>query len=283
MRVACVGMHAAVVGRLFERVMGSMKIVSVLSGILIGVVLLGASVAAKAQTPGDLERAERMGQQLYQLDRAFNAANVAGQDTRAFRRSDEITGWVSGQRDGDVWLTFVGESKKQGPIALFQMAISAAGTPVGEMQRLDEEPLSGELLVQYSARKRAEALPHTQCATQTDTLLIPETTPAGTVWQAYVLPHSAFGDVLMLGGSVRVTVAADGARVDASQALGGEACTVVQNPADAPALQVSEGTQGGPNELHVYLSLRAGKPLYVIDGERRWLVQDGHVRAVPNG
>ncbi len=283
MRGACVGAQVFVVGRLFKMMMGRMKMGRVLSVLWIGVFLMGAGAVAHAQAPNELERAERVGQQLYQLDRALNAANTAGQDLRAFRRSDEITGWVSGRREGDTWLTFVGESKKQGPIGLYQVAITASGTPVGEMQRLDEEPLSGDLLVQYNARKLAEALPRTQCATQTDILLIPDVASSGSVWQAYVLPHSAFGDVLMLGGSLRVTVAADGTRVDASTALGGDACTVVQNPADAPSLQVSEGGSAGPNEVHVYLSLRAGKPLYVIDGERRWLVQDGHIRSLPNG
>ncbi len=243
-------------------------------------VALGLMLAsmAQAQTPATLERAERIGHQLYQLDHGLRAARVAGEDKRAFRRSDEITGWVAGQRDGDFWFTFVGESKKKGAMGLFQIGISPAGTPLEAMQRLDEESLDGELATQYLARKLAEAVPHKSCASQNEVLLLSEPTASGVVWQAYVLPQSTFADVLMLGGSQRITVSADGSTVQSNVALGGEACAVVQNPADAASLQVRDGTENGPNELHVYMSLLTGKPLYVVSGERSWLIQDGRIR-----
>ena len=237
---------------------------------------------AQGQADAALRRAERSGAQLHELERVFTAANTAGEGMRAFRRSDRITGWVADRRDGGYRLIFAGEDREGGPIGLFQVTVAASGEVTEDMHKLDREPLDGALAAQYFARRLAASVEHAACSTSYVTLALAADEPGATGWQVYLLPTSSFPDVLMVGGSYRMDVSAAGDTLRASQALGGAGCAVLQNPADAAALQIEDSLGAGPNELHVYLAISAGKPLYVGSGDRTWLVQDGRIqRAAP--
>ena len=252
-----------------------------MAAVLVAGLMGGVANPAQGQVDATLRRAERSGAQLEELGRVFTVANAAGEQMRAFRRSDRITGWVADGRDGGYHVIFVGEDREGRPIGLFQVTVAASGTVTEEMHKLDKEPLEGELAAQYFARRLAESTEHTACSTTYMTLALAADEPGATGWQVYLLPTSSFPDVLMVGGSYRLDVSAAGNAVSASQTLGGAGCAVLQNPADAAVLQVDGGLGAGPNELHVYLALTARKPLYVMSGDRTWLVQDGRIQLAP--
>lgn len=252
-------------------------------GIVLGTVLLWA-FAAQAQDETALRDAERLGAELFELDRAVRAAQAAGQEWRAFRRESDILGWVADrQGDGSHTITFVGTNRAGEPVGFFQASVTRAGEMRGEMERLDRSALGSRQAAQFRARQRTANVEYSACSETYETVLLADSIQGAPGWRAYLLPRAAFPDVYLLGGSYRADVSEQGDAVRFFQPLA-SGCTVLQNVADAQALQFSDDQASAPNELHVYISRLAGKPLYVRAGGNgtTWLIQDGRIRAVEN-
>ncbi len=236
------------------------------------------AVSAQAQDAAALQQAERRGAELLELDRVIQAARAAGEDVRAFRRDDDVAGWVA-TRSGDAYrITFIRLQRNGEPVGRYRVTVSRTGQALGEMERLDDLPLDAREAAQFRARVRAEATPHSACSTTYETLVLPE---ASGAWSAYLMPRAAFSDVLLLGGSYRAEVSADG-HTAVSFAVLASGCTVLPNPGDADALRFDDPEGRGINELHAYAAALAGKPLYVNAGGTSWLVNAGRIQAVPD-
>lgn len=234
--------------------------------------------SARAQDAATLQAAEQRGAALFDLDRVIQAARVAGEDVRAYRRDDEIAGWIASQQ-GDIYqVTFIRLQRDDEPVGRYRVSVSRSGQALGEMERLDDLPLDAREAAQFRARLRAEAATYNACSTTYETLVFPD---ASGGWSAYLMPHAAFSDVLLLGGSYRAQVSGDGSTVENFAALA-SGCAVLQNPADADALRFDDPQGSGINELHAYIANRAGKPLYVNAGGKSWLVNAGRIQAVPD-
>lgn len=246
----------------------------------IGIILfsLGLLAApARAQDAAALRQAESRASELLALDRAILSARVAGEEVRAFRRDDEVAGWISTARGDGYLISFVRIGRDDVPVVRYRAAVSNNGQMIGEMEKVDDLPLEGRELAQFRARQRAEATAHDTCSTTYETLVLPE--PNGA-WAVYLLPRSAFGDVLLLGGSYRAQVAGDGSMVTEFGPLA-SGCSVLPNPADAAALRFDDLAGGAINELHVYTAARAGKPLYVNTGGASWVIDGGRIQTAP--
>lgn len=248
-------------------------------------VLIGCSgwTIAQAQDASDWPRAERIGAQLYELDRVARSAHEAGEDLRAFRRDEKILGWVFERSVGDYRITFVGEARDGTPIALYQVQVDASGNVLDKMRKLDKSPLSSRLAAQYEAGKNAALVDYESCSAEYQTLALQDAGGSQQGWQTYLLPRSSYADVIIFGGSYLVDMTASGAQARTVTALAAEGCSVLSNPAGAAALQQDGAPDTGPNELHVFLSLQAGKPLYVVSEDHTWLIQDGRIRLMPTG
>ena len=252
-------------------------------GVLVGYFSLCTLASAQTQNEAAWRRSEQIGAQLYELDQAAQAAYKAGEELRAFRRDDKILDWVSERSGGNYRIIFVGEARDGTPVALYQVEVSASGALMDEMRRLDKSPLQDRLAAQYAAGKNAAAIEHESCSNEYQTFVLPNADGGQQGWSAYLLPRSSYADVIMFGGSYRMDMTANGDRVQAFSALAADGCSVLSNPVDAEALQQDGAQRSGPNELHVYLSLQAGKPLYVISEDHTWLIQNGRIRLMPRG
>lgn len=244
---------------------------------------LWMAAPAQAQNEAGWRQSERIGAQLYALDRAAQAAYEAGEDVRSFRRDDKILDWVAEHSGSDYQITFVGEARDGTPIALYQVRIGSSGVVIDPLRRLDKSPLPGQLAAQYQAGKSAAGVEHTACSSDYQTLVVRDGESGQQDWQVYLLPLSSYPDVIIFGGSYRVDVTPNGDSVRTVTALAAEGCSVLPNPPDAAALQQDGAPEAGPNELHVYRSLQAGKPLYVVSANNTWLIQDGRIRHMPGG
>lgn len=252
---------------------------SIGKSIATGVLALWA-LSAQAQDEAALRDAERLGAELFELDRAVQAVQAAGQEWRAFRRDSDIEGWVADRRgDGTHTITFVGTSRSGDLQGLYRASVSRSGQVQGEIERLDRVPLESRMVAQYAARQRAAAVQHTPCSSTYETVVLPDTIQGAPGWRAYLVPRAAFEDVRLLGGTYRADVSGQGDTVRFFQPLA-SGCTVLQNVANAPALQLVDEGVTVPNELHVYISRQIGKPLYVVGGGKTWLIQEGRIRAV---
>lgn len=246
------------------------------------VICLGIGVGLPALAQDDdaaLRQAEQTGAQLFELERVWLAAEAAGEEVRAFRRNDGIIDWVVERSGNDYTLVFVGETRRGQPVGLFQVRMGRNGAVLGEFERLDRLELEGARLAQYRALRLAAEAPHATCSTTYATLALGD--GSASPWRIYLLPQSSFADVLLIGGSYRARVAPRGDALQAFEPLAGNGCGILQNPADAEVLQLVDGLHAGPSELHVYLSLLAGKPMYVVSGDRTWLIQAGQIHPVP--
>ncbi|MCX7564125.1 hypothetical protein OS176_11400 [Xanthomonadaceae bacterium XH05] len=236
----------------------------------------------QAQDEAALREAERLGMALFELDRAVQAAQEAGQELRAFRRDDDVQGWVAERAgDGSHAIMFVGATRNDEIVGRYRVSVNRSGHVFEEMERLDDVPLNDRQQAQFLARQRAASVEHTACSGTYDTVVLADTIQGASGWRAYLLPRAAFPDVHLLGGTYRADLNAQGTTVRYFQPLA-SGCSVLQNVADAPALQFADEAVAGPNELHVYISQRLDKPLYVSagGGENTWLIQDGRIRAV---
>lgn len=235
------------------------------------------AVSAQAQDAATLQQAERRGAELFDLERVIEAARAAGEDVRAYRRDDEIAGWVA-TRSGDIYqITFIRLRRGGEPVGRYRISVNRTGQALGGMERLDDLPLDAREAAQFRARQNAEATPYNACSASYETLVFPD---ASGGWSAYLMPHAAFSDVLLLGGTYRAQVSGDGNTVTSFGPLA-SGCAVLQNPADADALRFDDPAGGEINELHAYIGGRAGKPLYVNTGGKSWLVNAGRIQTVP--
>ncbi len=262
---------------------GRKMIKNLAMGAWVGCFLLGTIASAQAQDEASWRRSEQIGAQLHELDQVVQAAYKAGEELRAFRRDDKILDWVSERSGGDYRITFVGEARDGTPIALYQVEVSASGAVLDQMRRIDKSPLQDRLAAQYEAGKNAAAVERESCSNDNQSFVLPNVAGGQQGWSVYLLPRSSYDDVIMFGGSYRMDMSAYGDTVQAFSALAADGCSVLSNPVDAEALQQNGAQRSGPNELHVYLSLKAGKPLYVISEDHTWLIQNGRIRLMPSG
>lgn len=245
----------------------------------IGIIMaLGLVLAmpAGAQDEAALRAAEEAGATLYRIDRAVQVAAKEGERSRAFRRDTRVQGWTADVQADAVWITYVGTEDGK-PVALYRIAVDDAGKVRSPLDRIESAPLTGRLAIQHAIGPRALAVERTVCSNEVETLAL----PAEDGWHAYVLPRAAFPDVYLLGGSYRIALPASGEVVTSVQPLASE-CVILQNKSGTSALLFAEDRGAVPNELHVYISRLAGKPLYVtttVNGNT-WLVQDGRIQSV---
>lgn len=235
-----------------------------------------AFAPAQAQDEAALRLAEQVGASLYQIDRAARVAAKEGERSRAFRRDDRVQGWVADVQPDAIRIVYVG-SEGGALVGLYRVEVNRSGKALAALERIDPAPLDGRLAKQYAIGRKAREVERTECSNEVETL----TLPAGDGWHAYVLPRAAFPDVYLLGGSYRVEVSESGDGVTGVQALASE-CVILQNKPGSGALLFAEDRGTVPNELHVYISALAGKPLYVTTtpNGRTWLIRDGRIQSV---
>lgn len=229
-----------------------------------------------AQDAAALRTAEQVGHSLFQIDRAVRAAAKEGERSRAFRRDERVQGWVADVQPDAIRIIYVG-TEGSTPVGLYEVEVAPSGKVVDRLEKMDPAPLNERLAKQHAISRRALAVERLACSNTVETLVL----PAGDGWHAYVLPQAAFADLFMLGGSYRVELPASGDVVTSAHALASE-CVFVQNKAGSGALLFAEDRGMEPNELHVYISRLAGKPLYVTttSNGRTWLIQDGRIQGV---
>lgn len=246
-----------------------------LLGVAMTGMILGLASPAGAQDEAALRGAERVGAQLFALDTALQAAEAAGEDVRAYRRNEDITGWIAERSGNDYRFTFVGEDRHGTPIALFEASVGGNGEVLEAPHKVDKSPLEGRRAEQYAARQLAATALYERCAASYTILPLLDEAPGQRNWQMYALPTAAFADVLVVGGSQRIEVTPAGDRVLGVHALAAPGCAVLQNTTEATVLRLDDVPATGPNELFVYLGLRARKPLHVGS----WLIREGRIQA----
>lgn len=236
----------------------------------------------------DLATLESLGRQIYDQDfvaaRGTDALFASGFTPEEGAR-EGIVGWIV-VRDGQGWLVrFVKEV--DGVLAPARDVAFGTTRSKGAVTSPAATTLPDDQAARYRASRLANANIPVRCARRYNTVVLPD--PDGSGFLVYALAAEEKRGEVMLGGHVRLTVSADGRKVERVDALS-KACMVL-NKADGQREAPSGATVGGlyashlvsptPVESHVFVSLLHHLPLYIGTRDRTvWKVEGGKIEKV---
>lgn len=252
----------------------------------------GAS-AAEAPTPTATEqaaiaRAEARGQAIYAYDQA---AWYATDEMMRVTPQEQILkggGWLVEPKGDLLRVVFYGQAADAAPEAFFWADMRGSKVVASHLVGSGEaKALSPEEARMAAARRAAtdEAISRKLefcTAGRPNTVVLPATS-ADTPTSVYVLTAQVTTGEFPFGGHYELDVGADG-RVVGERPFT-KACLNMSPPPQAKgqpvaAAGVSHSLDPVPTEIHVWLSLWTGHPIFVITGpDRIWPVIGGHVGA----
>jgi hypothetical protein len=248
--------------------------------------LLVAAAQAAQMKPEEavaVQTALDRGTLLYEVDRA---AWVTTDDMLA-RLGEEgaagIRGWTV-EPDGALGaflVTYYGDSPA-GPVALYSGKVRDGKVASSELHPEGARPpLTALQLRLKQAADTARAFDEYEPCTPArfNLAVIPPANAAGPI-EAYLLSAQTERGVYPAGGHYRLTIA-DGKVVSNRRFT--KSClnldTTAQGDSGAPAaLVMSHLLDPTPTEIHVFLSMSAGKPVYVMTGKTLWVVEGPRIR-----
>ncbi len=247
--------------------------------ILLALGNLAASAAEPAPRPltseeqtTALEASASTGAALYRHDRAAWLATDALMALWGSDHDARVAGWITQETERGITVTFVDRT----PEALYRITVSDAGV-AGPVDALaTPERLSAYEAGAAAARTVAEGAGFEHCPARYNTVTLPAAGDDGA-WAVYLIPGTTRYEELPVGGAHRMIVK-DGRLV--SQRAYSRSCIVLQNDAKAVGLMITHLLDPTPTEIHVFWSLWAKKPLYVMTppGDMMWNVDGGTIR-----
>ena len=249
------------------------------------VTLLLALLPTKSQapaTPSTLSRVERVGQAIFEEDRAASLATDRLLESTG-RPPDGLRGWVTVPSDDGRRVIFV-QGQGDAYCSMLSVLVNAGGA--GALRRSDTcEALTADQRAMFLARQTALAAPHARCSETYNTVVLPPEEKEGP-WVVYLLAATKEAGKVVVGGHARVLVDHRGLKVVDYQQLS-KTCLTLDLPSPAAgkpvALVVSHVLDDHPIETHVFLSLLHGLNLYVMTESAMWSVDKGKLRLLMDG
>jgi hypothetical protein len=246
--------------------------------------MLALPFTALADDTAALQRASERGRMLYDFDQAAWVGTDALQRDIPDLAASHIGGWIVEYRSGLAHVIFYRTDTPQ-PTALYVADVH--GRTLASAHRLgpgEDATLTPVELRMIAARAIAKQQPRPQCVNApTNTVVLPPR-QAGDPISVYMLtPQVKTGDY-PAGGHYEIDVADNGSVIFTRRftntciMLGASPSDGNGKPVAAFLTHLLDPT---PTEIHVYLSLWMGQPLYVSTGpDRVWEVNGDHIRLV---
>lgn len=265
---------------------------SVRNTFLLAILLACAGVAAGAEPAGReetvLREAERMGADLYRADRAAWLTTDLMQDHGLIRRNGKLARRIAGEPRGwvtaptaspDVWrVAYL--SEVDGEVVSFaDGSVDFSGKPLASLrENVPARALDEQEVRQLRFRGDAMEREWLACANPYNVAGLPENDGG---WTIYLLTPQQKDGVFPLGGFHRFRYDVEGNLLE--QYAHTRSCLsqdMSQAPAGAVAAAVvSHLTSELPNEIHVFMSLSYGMPVFVITPDGRfWEVAEGRIK-----
>lgn len=226
-----------------------------------------------------IQRAEELGRQIYVQDlyaaQATSLLLVHGVDPAEIG----ALGWITESRQDGAVVTFVTGDPQQ-----WRSACVVTFTDRGDPNIiLIDKDLAEMQSAMFHARQRALESVEESCSDAYNTVVIPRDGEPG--WLAYALAATNDPNLILIGGHYRATVSTDG-RTVLDRRRFADSCLVLQKNrkdtspgAELAAYTVSHLLDNTPTEIHVFLNLLYGRPLYVVTPDRRfWYIEGGRIR-----
>ncbi len=225
--------------------------------------------------------AEQVGAAIYRHDRAASVATDV-LDEIAFRRDNRLAGWVTEEQGDSIVVTFIGGEGRNPSLALYRVAVSGDGKPGKPQELKPGEPLSQDQIAQFAARTIASKQKFELiCTPQFNSVVLAAGSGDKHTWVVYMLPGTTDPKVLPVGGAYRIETDSKGSRVLSRRAFS-KSCLSMPVKPEARSLVVTHLLDPHPTEIHVFLSLLVGKPIYVgtSENELLWAVNAGKIHFV---
>ncbi len=229
----------------------------------------------------DVESAERIGQLIFEKDRAaWMATDVLFAETDG-GRNIELLGWVTARNDTGWLVRFLG-GKLENPCTLFEVPVSDTA---GKLRRFKEcQPLEEGLVSMFRARQAAMSALTQPCTANHNTVVVPATLVNEAGWLVYLLAATTVPGEIVVGGHFRARVSSDGRTVNEFDPLSNSCLTLPAPAEEKPvAAVVTHVISDIPTEIHVFLSLSHEKPIYIMTEEAMWSADDGDIRLLMDG
>lgn len=217
--------------------------------------------------------AEATGRQLQRLDRAaWVATDTLQADSKARKVRKAVRGWITERVDVGTRVSFFGDSEP--PANLYDVVVESSGRVSSAATPADSAFDEGRLAL-VRARQLAMQRPFLACARSYNSVAF----SVGDAIHVYLMPGRTRDDVHPAGGHHLFVFDADGRTLRSERAftrscldLGGRSPS-----GNMAALLATHLLDPQPTEVHVFISLNAGMPLYVAT------TQNGHLWKVDKG
>lgn len=240
--------------------------------------LAGPSLSVPALAAPDAEQAALnlaivRGKRLYDYDQAAVLSNDTLSSRVPAEARAQLRGLVVEQVADGLQTTFYGQRNGE-PFAIYTAFYKNDEVASDHVVAAGEDAhLSATALLLAKARTAAEPAPRMSCSDRPpNEVALPPETPGGPV-AVYRFSPQVEDNSYPFGGHSLVEVA-DGKVVSSREFT--RSCLLMDlrpAPGQPQALVVSHLLDPQPTEVHVFLSLTLQQPIYVVTGERLWLVQ----------
>ena len=238
-----------------------------------------------AEQRAEMQLAAARGRQLFAIARAGMLATQDMLSRVADPAAAGITGWVAEPEGNAMAVTFYGDSDS-GPVAIYRATI-LGGRAVSRETFLtgDRPPLGGIAERMARARAASESDDQRACTNQPFNVLAIPPEAADDPVHIYRISAPASRSRLPLGGHFRSTVGSDGSVTESRDfSRGCLNVDVGEVPAGSQAgpIAVTHLLDPLPTEIHVFLSLFAGRPLVIAAGDptRLFMVAGDAIREI---
>ena len=223
----------------------------------------------------EMFKAERLGEELYLQDTVAAKASRMLLQTVGPIKPGELSGWIV-VKDGTKTLTRFIKQNAEDINVIYDVRLDVKGD--GEVIKDNLTPLSKTEIAMFHARQNAVHVAPKDCARAYNTAVMEDINSNG--WLVYIIAATK-ENVVVVGGHSRIKVSPDGNNVLAVTPLY-TSCLTIPIPADVnnakkEALYVGYQMADVPSEIHVYLNLLYGYPVYVTTEKNNWLVKDGRI------
>lgn len=248
---------------------------------LAAMAMLALPAAAGAAPKADdaaVALAQARGVQIFDYDRAAWVSTDAL--LQVIPQGKGVAGWVVTPRGEGLHVTYYG-LQDGSPVAIYVAEV--VGGKVVSSHRLEpgeDTVLTPAELQLVAARRAVKGDGLERCgAAPFNSVVLPPERPGGPVLVYFLTPQVKAGE-FPFGGHYRFEVGADGKVL--SQRPFTRSCVTVEMPANAAAGMITHLLDPTPTEIHVFLSLSAGKPIYVMttDPQQLWSVEGPRIRRV---
>lgn len=222
-----------------------------------------------------VEQAEQTGRLLQRLDRAAwlaTDAMTADKGSRKLRKS--VRGWITTPVDIGTQVLFFDGSAPQKP--LYEVVLESSGR-IDKAAPTTDTTLNELQLAQIRARESATAQPFLACSRSYNSVIFGKDESI----HAYLMPGTTKQGVYPAGGHHLYVFDKDGRDIVSERAFT-KSCVDLGGDKRIATLMVTHILDLQPTEIHVFISLNAGVPLYVGTAENRylWKVDNGKISLV---